>query len=97
MEVEILQNGFMGTKSIHLVELNIFQEMREKILSVHTSEALLYYIRDLVAYTRRSEMSGEIVSPLSIRSSLAIKEYAQGFAMFAGRDPLTWSGVFTLE
>ena len=81
MEVEILQNGFMGTKSIHRVELNIFQEMREKILSVHTSEALLYYIRDLVAYTRRSEMSSEIVSPLSIRSSLAIKEYAQGFAM----------------
>lgn len=86
VEVEILKNGFMGTKSMHRVTPNTLQEMREKILSVHTSEALVYYIRDLVAYTRRSEMSSEIVSPLSIRSSLAIKEYAQGFAMFAGRD-----------
>ncbi len=86
VEVEILKNGFLWKSKNTPIHSEDVDKIRKKIVSVHTSEALLYYIRDLVAYTRRSEIGGEIVSPLSIRSSLAIKEYAQGFAMFAGRD-----------
>jgi MoxR-like ATPase len=86
VEVEILKNGFLWKSKNTPIHSEDIHKIHEKIVSVHTSEALLYYIRDLVAYTRRSEVGSEIVSPLSIRSSLAIKEYAQGFAMFAGRD-----------
>jgi MoxR-like ATPase len=86
VEVEILKNGFLWKSKNTPIHSEDVDKIRKKIVSVHTSEALLYYIRDLVAYTRRSEIGSEIVSPLSIRSSLAIKEYAQGFAMFAGRD-----------
>lgn len=64
------------------MEIKAIIELQKRVRAAHTSGALLDYVQDLVAYTRRSS---DYLSGLSPRAALALVHAARAWALMAGR------------